>query len=166
MKKPAVITAGLLLLAGSAALPAEEKSADQDLAIAGVTFDWTVIADTFYVEVKNGSTHSFTLDEVFIEGYNITVIGLDSEFRKIHETAGGVDLERGKLTRIQIGPGNFHRTAFRTEHFLKTLPETVKYIKLRWILNEMGTKLPKGGLESSIYELRKAPNKPDAGDGR
>jgi len=131
-----------------------------------VTFDWTVDDSGFYLEVKNGTTRPFKLDPFFVEGFNVEITGLDANFTPAYKTTGGVDIKRAGLTPIVLQPGNSHRTAFRIEHLRKTLPKNVKYIMLKWTLNEAGDKLPKEGLQTTLYELRKDPDKPDAGAGK
>jgi len=142
------------------------RAGEKESATGSIIFDWTIVNKTFHVEVKNATKKVFVLDELFAEGFNVVIIGLDSRFEQVYRTMFGVDLKRAPATLIKIAPGNYHRTAYRIEHYLKTLPRNVKYIKLKWTRNYMGTKLPKAGLSTSIYELRRDPDKPAAGAGK
>ena len=153
------IAAGLL----AACLAADESPiADHAAELsATVSFDWTAIDDTFFLEVKNGTEKPFNLDAFFVEGYNIEIFGLNDTFKQIYKTPFAVRIDRGFTEAISISPGRFHRMPFRIEHLLKTMPEEVRYIKLKWTRNSFGDQLPREGIESSIYALRN-PDKADA----
>ncbi len=95
---------------------------------------------------------------------DVEITGLDANFKPAYKTEFSVDIDRAAQVIISLKPGNFHRTPFRIAHLQKTLPKNVKYIALKWTLNQNGTKLPEQSLETTIYELRKNPNKPDPPD--
>ncbi len=137
---------------------------DKDKTEPGrIVFDWTVVGDRFYLEVKNSTREGFMLDELFLEGYNVEVVGLDSAFNRIYVTPFGMLIQRAPATRIPIAPGRYHRTGYDLDRRVNTLPEDIRYIRLRWTRNDMGTRLPEGGLETSLYDLRagnQLPGKP------
>ena len=142
-------------------------------ALLGITIDWIEIDNVFYLEVKNGSSQPFLLDDDFLEGYNVMIIGVNSKFKKIHKTIVRLNVERAMgITLAKIDPGNYHRTAYQIDRCLETLPKQVKYIKIKWLFNDMGPHfsfkprfdekgkpLPLTGLETSLYEIKKAPGK-------
>ena len=137
----------------------------------GITIDWIEIDNVFYLEVKNGSSQPFMLDNCFKEGFNIHFIGLDSELRKTFETTMGMLIQRFVDSLIKLDPGNSYRIAYRIDRCLQPLPKQVKYIKIKWLFNEgtrfplkprfdeKGRPLPLTGLETSLYEIKKAPGK-------
>ena len=157
MKQTIVTVLSGVLLSACTALCGEPPVNVQKELPSVVAFDWTVVGTTFFLEVKNCTAKPFRLDALFAWGFNIQITGLDAGFKRVYKTPFGLDLDRGTPTIIVLQPGNFHRTPFRVDHFLKTLPKSVRYISLRWTLNQYGSKLPKEGLETTIYELRKDP---------
>jgi hypothetical protein len=122
-----------------------------------VNLDWTVVDGEFFLEVKNSTAQPFTLDAFFVEGFNVEIIGMDDTFRAVYRTEFGVLIERAPPVVVVLKPGTFHRTPFRIDHLQKTTPKNVKYIIVAWTLNEQGTTLPKGGLKTTLYELRRVP---------
>jgi len=166
MKRPMIVPLGVLLLVAFYPLGVGTRAEEGAAAAGGIVFDWTVINDTFHVEVKNGSTRGFTLDKLFVEGFNVQLVGLNAEFKQIYKSEFRIVLERAPPTLIHIAPGNYYRTPHSIEDYRKTLPKEVQYIRLRWASNELGTPLPRIGLETCIYELRKDPNKRVGGDGQ
>jgi len=166
-----VFTTIALLLVGAQVLEIEPEPGN-------IIFDWTVVNNIFHLEVKNATKKVFILDEFFVEGFNIVIIGLNLKFKKVYTTNFGIDIKRLPPTLIRINPGNYHRTAFEINKDLDDLlqrskdievkarismPESAKYVKLRWAKNPMGAKLPDAGLETSLYELKRRSDKQDAG---
>ena len=146
------------LLVSALAASAEEKKTTP----AKMVFDWVKIEGVFYLEIKNVGKATFTLDDVFVEGFNVTIEGLDEGQKKIYETPFRMDLDRAPPTFIKIEPGRYHRKGFRIEHSPKVMPKKTRFIRIHWNSNESGTKLPEGGLRTSIYDLRqKLPGKPE-----
>lgn len=167
MKRLKIVAIGVLLLVVFHPLEAHTRAEEGALARkAIIIFDWTVVNDAFHVEVKNTGTSGFTLDELFLEGYNVELIGLNAEFKQVYKGGLPIVLERAPPTLINIAPGNYYRAALSIEDYLRTLPKEVQYIRLRWASNELGTPLPRSGLETCIYELRKDSDKPVGGDGQ
>ena len=118
-----------------------------------VTFDWTVVDGKFYLEVKNGTAQVFKLDVFFVPGYNLEIVGLDTDFKPVYNTTGGVLIKRAPPTIVSLQPGCSYRTLFPLD---QTVPGDMKYIILKWTRNDAGTELPEKWLKTTIYELRKS----------
>ena len=122
-----------------------------------LTFTWVELKGDFYLEVKNGTTDVFKFDDIWLEGYNLSINGYDKEFKHDYRTLKAIDLDRdiGAIRHVSIAPGKYHRTKVALNDLIKELPKGTTYVDFTLKSNGVffgGSKLPNGPIKTNIYK--------------